>query len=138
MGMKKDKEPSYAPKEEEAIKPDIIAKNEKTVNEKFWTKMGRMAAHIPFAEDAVAAYYCAKDSNTPMHVKGILLAALAYFIMPLDGIPDILPFLGFTDDAAVIAIALAKIRQHMRPEHRDQAREKLNELKGAEMKEAEA
>lgn len=136
--MKKDKEPAYAPKEEEAIKPEIIAKNEKTVNAKFWTKMARLAARIPFAEDLVAAYYCAMDSKTPMHVKGILLAALAYFIMPLDGVPDILPFLGFTDDAAVIAIALSKIRQHMKPEHRDQAREKLDELKGGELKEAKA
>ena len=136
--MKKEKEPAYAPKEEDAIKPEIIAKNEKTVNAKFWTKMARMAARIPFAEDAVAAYYCAMDSGTPTHVKGILLAALAYFIMPIDALPDILPFLGFTDDAAVIAIALSKIRQHMKPEHRDQARQKLDELKGGEMKEAEA
>ena len=82
------------------------------------------------------------DSTTPKHVKGILLAALAYFIMPLDALPDILPFLGFTDDAAVIAIALSKIRQHMKPEHREQAREKLDQMKAGkaagDMKEAKA
>ncbi|MEM7429636.1 MAG: YkvA family protein [Pseudomonadota bacterium] len=118
--------------------PETIAKNEKTVKAKFWNKIGRIAARVPFAEDALAAYYCAMDSNTPTYVKGILLAALAYFIMPLDALPDILPFLGFTDDAAVIAIALTKIRQHMKPEHREQARSKLDELKGGELKEAKA
>ncbi len=136
--MPKDQEPAYAPKEEDAVLPETIARNEKTVNEKFWNKIGRLAASIPFAEDAIAAYYCAMDSNTPTHVKGILLAALAYFIMPMDALPDLLPFLGFTDDAAVIAIALSKIRQHMKPEHREQARTKLDELKGGHMEKAKA
>ena len=71
-------------------------------------------------------------------MKGILLAALAYFVLPFDGIPDLLPFLGFTDDAAVIAIALGKIQMHLKPEHREQARQKLDQLKSGGVEEAKA
>ncbi len=136
--MAAEKEPAYAPKDDESVKPLTIAQNQKTVDEKFWKKLSRMATHIPFAEDAVASYLCVRDPNTPMHVKGILLAALAYFILPFDGIPDLLPFLGFTDDAAVIAIALGKIQMHLKPEHREQAREKLNQLQPDGTEEAKA
>ena len=63
----------------------------------------RVAASIPFAEDLLAAYYCAFDRNTPLPVKTSLIGALAYFVLPIDAIPDVLPVLGFTDDAAMLA-----------------------------------
>jgi len=40
--------------------------------------------------------------QTPRHVQATLLGAIAYFILPFDFIPDMLPVLGFTDDAAVL------------------------------------
>ncbi len=133
-----DKEPEYAPKDEESVQPDVMAQNQKSVDERFWGKMARFSANIPFAKDALALYYCARDPGTPLQAKGILLAALAYFILPTDAVPDLLPFLGFTDDAAVIALAIAKIRQHLKPEHREQAAAKLEELKVAPLEDAEA
>ena len=63
----------------------------------------RVAAHIPFAEELLAAYYCAFDRDTPLQVKATLVGALAYFVLPVDAIPDVLPVIGFTDDAAVLA-----------------------------------
>jgi uncharacterized membrane protein YkvA (DUF1232 family) len=99
--------------------------DEGTVRRDFWRKLRRVAAHIPFAEDALAAYYCALDRDTPLSVKASLIGALAYFILPMDAIPDMLPVLGFTDDAAVLATALKLVASHIRPEHRDAAREKL-------------
>jgi uncharacterized membrane protein YkvA (DUF1232 family) len=54
---------------------------------------------IPCAEDLLAAYY-AFDQATPLQVKAALLGALAYFVLPFDTVPDMLPFLGFADDAA--------------------------------------
>lgn len=107
----------------------VLARNEDTVRSGFWPKLARVLASVPFAEDAVAAYYCAFDRNTPLKVKGILLAALAYFIMPIDAIPDILLGLGFTDDMAVLFTAISMIRTHMKPEHRDKARETLDKLR---------
>ena len=94
----------------------------------FWRKLRRVAAHLPFAEDLLAAYYCAFDRATPMQVKATLFAAIAYFVLPFDAIPDMLPVIGFTDDAAVLATAIRLVASHVRPEHRQAAKEKLQEL----------
>ena len=82
----------------------------------------RLAARLPFAEDLLTAYYCAFDRATPFQVKAALIAALAYFVLPYDVIPDMLPVLGFADDAAVLATAIRMVSAHIRPEHRDAAR----------------
>jgi uncharacterized membrane protein YkvA (DUF1232 family) len=58
-------------------------------------------------------------------VKAALLGALAYFVLPIDLIPDILPVLGYADDAAVLAAALRLVASHIRPEHREAARQAL-------------
>jgi uncharacterized membrane protein YkvA (DUF1232 family) len=91
----------------------------------FWEKARRVAARIPFAEDLLAAYYCAFDQATPLQVKAALLGALAYFVLPFDTVPDVLPFLGFTDDAAVLLTALRMVSGHIKPEHREAARSAL-------------
>jgi uncharacterized membrane protein YkvA (DUF1232 family) len=90
-----------------------------------WPKLKRHAARLPFAEDLVAAYYCAFDRRTPRRVQVILLGALAYFVLPFDFIPDMLPIIGFTDDAAVLATAIRVVAAHITPEHRDAARRLL-------------
>ena len=56
-----------------------------------------------------------------MHVRGVLLAALAYFLLPADAVPDIVAGIGFTDDAAVIAAVLGTFARHVTPEHRAKA-----------------
>jgi uncharacterized membrane protein YkvA (DUF1232 family) len=58
-------------------------------------------------------------------VKAMLVGALAYFVLPFDAVPDVMPLLGFTDDAAVLATAVKLIADHLRPEHRDAARRAL-------------
>jgi uncharacterized membrane protein YkvA (DUF1232 family) len=101
------------------------ARDEARVRRDFWPKLRRTAARLPFAEDLVAAYYCAFDRRTPRRVQMILLGALAYFVLPFDFVPDMLPILGFTDDAAVLATALRVVAAHITPEHRDAARRLL-------------
>lgn len=96
-----------------------------------WHKLRGVAAHVPFAEDAVAIYYCALDRATPVHVRGAILAALAYFILPVDTLPDFMPILGFADDAAVLTATLKLISTHVRDEHRQAARRALGELETA-------
>jgi uncharacterized membrane protein YkvA (DUF1232 family) len=96
----------------------------------FWTKLKRVVVRIAFAEDLVAAYYCALDRNTPAYVRGVLIGALAYFVLPADMIPDLLPGLGFTDDATVLAAAIAAVGRHLEPRHRAQARRTLDRLAG--------
>src|SRR5262249_61382505 len=91
----------------------------------FRDKAKRVARRLPFAEDLLAAYYCAFDHATPLRVKAALLGALAYFVLPFDAVPDMLPFLGFTDDAAVLLTALRIVSGHIKPEHREAARAAL-------------
>jgi len=81
----------------------------------FWRKTRRVAASLPFAEDLLAAYYCAFDRGTPLAVKTSLVGALAYFVLPADVIPDVLPILGFADDAAVLATTINLVSSHIRP-----------------------
>ncbi len=97
---------------------------------RFWRKLARVLAHIPFAEDLVAAWYCAKDPATPTHVRALLWGAVAYFLMPADLVPDYLVAVGFTDDAAVIAMVMSLLGRHVAPRHRDAARGKLHALRG--------
>ena len=106
------------------------ASDEARVRREFWAKAKRVAVQLPFAEDLLAAYYCAFDQATPLHVKAALVGALAYFVMPFDVMPDVLPLLGYTDDAAVLVAALRLVSGHMLPEHRDAARMALARIKG--------
>jgi uncharacterized membrane protein YkvA (DUF1232 family) len=104
---------------------DDAARDEDTVRRGFWVKARRFGAGLPFAEDLLAAYYCAFDRDTPMQVKAALFGALAYFVLPFDVIPDMLPVVGFTDDAAVLATAIRLVAAHITPLHRAAARAAL-------------
>ena len=84
---------------------------------------------MPFAEDLVAAYYCAFDRLTPGHVKAALIGALAYFVLPTDAVPDVLPLVGYTDDAAVLAAAIKLVTSHISPDHREAARRTLARMR---------
>jgi len=105
--------------------PATIARNERIVDAGFWKKLRKVAGRIPFAEDAAAAYFCAVDPRTPSKVKALLLAALAYFVVPVDVIPDFVAGLGFTDDAAVLALALSLVAGNVTDVHRKRARQAL-------------
>lgn len=100
---------------------DEMAKDPERVRKSFWRKLKGVAAKLPFAEDLLAAYYCAFDKHTPRHVQITLIGALAYFVLPFDFVPDMLPVLGFTDDAAILAAAIRMVSSHITPEHREAA-----------------
>ena len=104
---------------------DNARRDEARVRRGFWPKLKRVAAKLPFAEDLLAAYYCAFDRQTPLQVKAALLGALAYFVLPVDAMPDIMPLLGYTDDALVLVTALRMVSGHIRDEHREAARQAL-------------
>ena len=104
---------------------DASKRDEERVRRGFWPKLKRVAAKLPFAEDLLAAYYAAFDRQTPLQVKAALLGALAYFVLPADTMPDILPMLGYTDDALVLVTAIRLVSGHIRDEHREAARQAL-------------
>ena len=104
---------------------DRLANDRESVRRRFWLKLKRVVARLPFAEDLLAAYYCAFDRETPRHVQAALLGAIAYFILPFDFVPDMLPVFGFTDDAAVLATAIRLVASHITSDHRNAARAAL-------------
>jgi uncharacterized membrane protein YkvA (DUF1232 family) len=115
---------------------DHESDTDETLRRKFWRKLAAVAARIPFAEDLLAAYYCAFDRATPLGVKATLVGAIAYFVLPADAIPDVMPILGFTDDAAVLTAALRLVASHVKAEHRTLAQEKLRTMMDSAPREA--
>lgn len=105
----------------------VMEEREQTVRTKFWGKFRKVVGSIPFARDLLAAYFCAMDSRTPLSVRATLLGALAYFIMPIDALPDFLIVLGYTDDAAILFAAIRAVSSAMLPDHYDQADAALSE-----------
>src|SRR5438309_569725 len=83
----------------------------------FRPKIRRVAALVPFAGEALSLWYCAKDEETPLAAKGMMFAALAYFVLPTDVVPDFIAGLGYTDDAAVLMAALGLVGRHVKPRH---------------------
>ena len=100
------------------------------VRKGFWPKIRSIAARIPFAGEALAVWYAPRDPETPMAAKGMMLAALAYFVMPIDAIPDVFAGIGFTDDAAVIAAVMAIVGRNLKPRHKLAAKHDIERLRG--------
>ena len=92
-------------------------------------KLKRVLRQVPFAEDLLAAYYATLDRQTPFRVRATLLAALAYFVMPFDIIPDMIVGLGYTDDAAVFYAAFRMVAGSITDRHREAARRWLDEAR---------
>lgn len=113
-----------------------LARDEAAVRQKFLPKLARVLAQVPFAEDLLAAYYCAFDRATPVKAKGILLGALAYFVLPVDMLPDMVLGLGFTDDLAVLLAVINVVSTHVTVVHRERARETLARLTSGEARAA--
>ena len=102
-------------------------RDEEGLKRRFWDKLKRVAGKIPFAEDLVAAFFCATDPSTPSRVKLILLGAIAYFVFPTDAIADLLPLIGFADDAAVLAAAITQVAGSITEEQSKKARQALTD-----------
>ena len=110
---------------DDAHLPAVVARNHRTVEQRFWRKFLKVAGRIPFAEDLAAAYFCASDPETPPRVKALLIAAIAYFVVPTDIVPDFVAGLGFTDDAAVLAAAIGLVSGNLKDCHYARARAAL-------------
>lgn len=111
-----------------ALTPTVVRVNEVKVERGFLPKLRRVAGRIPFAREALAAFLAARDPETPFAAKGMILAALAYFVLPTDAIPDIFAGVGFTDDAAVLAAVIGLVGANVKPRHRDRAKSMLDDM----------
>lgn len=97
------------------------AASEASARSGFLAKARRHLGQVPLARQAVAMYFCLVDPTTPRWAKGVVAAALAYFVLPLDAIPDLLPLIGLSDDMSVLAAAYAAVSHYVTDEHRTRA-----------------
>ncbi|MGF1497302.1 MAG: YkvA family protein [Elainellaceae cyanobacterium] len=103
-------------------------------DDKFLKKMKEFGTQAGkgLVEQAFIMWYVLHDPNTPTHAKLTIAGALAYWILPIDMVPDILPAIGFTDDLSIIATALAGIAMSITPEIRDKAKQQTKALFGGQ------
>ena len=92
----------------------------------FFRDARRTAGKVPLVRDAVASYFAMLDESTPKWAKAAILAGLAYFVCPVDAIPDALAVFGYTDDAAAIGVMLSSVRAVLKVEHYEKARNALS------------
>lgn len=96
--------------------------DETIVRDGFADKVRRTIGMVPFTDEAVAAYYCTRDPSTPTRIKVAVMAALAYFVVPVDAVPDFIALLGYGDDAAVFWAAWRAVKPYITEEHRTRSR----------------
>ena len=106
-----------------------VVGSERSLRRKFWRKLKREVASLPFAEQLLTAHYCAFDRNTPLYVKGVLIGAIVYFVVPDRFIPKYVSLIGLADDAAVLGAAFKAVSAHIKPEHREAAQRALIRLR---------
>lgn len=70
-------------------------------------------------------FFAFKRNETPTWAKNIIIGVLGYLLTPLDGIPDVTPFLGMTDDIGVLSFGLVTIACYINDEIKDKAKNKL-------------
>ena len=97
-----------------------------------WDKIRKNIAKIgvKVIYQALLLFYVAQSPNCPTKIKAGIIGALGYLISPLDLIPDFMPGIGFADDAAAIAAAVALAQVYINDEIRAQARAKIVDLLG--------
>lgn len=91
----------------------------------FWSKVKKILGKVPFVPDAIAMYFCFIDSSTPLSARGTALLALAYFVFPIDALPDVIPVAGYVDDGAAIVAVVKIISPYITDEHRRKAEDFL-------------
>ena len=112
-----------------AMVPAVARVNERRVARGFWPKIRRVAARVPFAGDALSVWFCAKDPQTPARAKALMMAGLAYFVLPTDAVPDFIAGLGYTDDAAVFTALMTVIGKNLKPSHKAAAQRAIDDLR---------
>jgi len=112
---------------EEIIKSFEEEPKQEFEEKSFWEKVGEVAkkAGLKVIYAALLLYYVMMSKNTPAKDKALIAGALAYFVSPIDIIPDGIPVVGFADDLVVLLFVLKTVRQNVTDEIKNQAKAKL-------------
>ncbi|MCA1569211.1 MAG: DUF1232 domain-containing protein [Chloroflexi bacterium] len=81
-----------------------------------YLRLARLVVKLPTYARMV--WGLVRDPRTPLPLKGMLLAALAYVVVPVDLIPDVIPIIGQADDLTVLLLVLDLFIQNAPPEVR--------------------
>jgi len=91
---------------EDELDKEEVQKKIEYIDENLWGKLEKSGKRVSFAKDILALYRYMKDPLVKWFRKAIVVAALIYFIVPIDTIPDITPLFGYLDDLGVITALL--------------------------------
>lgn len=108
---------------------DLVKYQNEYSDEKFWDKAKKFAVKLGGNATyyALVLYYVLQSPDVTVSNKALILGALGYFILPIDLIPDMIPALGFTDDAAALALAYKAVKASVTPEIEAKAQAKVDE-----------
>ncbi len=89
----------------------------------FWIKIKKFAraAGIKVVYAALLLFYTYRRQETPAWAKKIIIGVLGYFLSPIDAIPDLTPFVGYTDDLSMLAFALSALAFYINEEVKQNA-----------------
>ena len=93
---------------------------------KFSKQAGQKVVYV-----VLLLYYVMIDKSVKLKTKATIAAALGYFILPLDAIPDLTPVIGFTDDLGVLLFALSQVSENITPEIKERAKSQLKDWFGS-------
>jgi len=102
-------------KSKSELNEDEVQNKIEYVDENLWGKLEKSGRKISFAKDILALYRYMKDPLVKWYRKAIVVAALIYFIVPIDAIPDITPLFGYLDDLGVITALLKYLGSELIP-----------------------
>jgi len=124
---------NFVAMENRNLTPEELPKYQKHYSEsEFWFKLGTLAkkAGVKVTYYALTLYYTLTDPATPTKYKAVIAGALGYMILPLDLVPDFLPFAGMADDWAALIAAVTYVASAITPAIKARAREKTEEWFG--------
>jgi uncharacterized membrane protein YkvA (DUF1232 family) len=103
--------------------------------EKFWTKLKKFAvkAGHSVVYTALLLYYTLQKPELPMKARVTIIAALGYFILPFDLIPDLAVGVGYTDDLGALGVALIQVAMHIDDDVKKRAKAKLSDWFGTDV-----
>ncbi len=106
---------------------ELVQYQEHYSEDAFWDKVKLLAgkAGSKVIYYALVLYYTLMDPKTPLRYKTIIAGALGYFILPIDLMPDFLPFAGLADDWAALIAAVTYVTTAVTPENKEKAKEKV-------------
>lgn len=113
---------------QEDYEPENNQEEVNVTEAKLWSKITNYAqkAGVKLIYSVLLMWYAYERKDTPSWAKRIILGALAYFISPIDFIPDLSPFFGFTDDLGILGMGLVAIAAYINDDVRQKARERLS------------